>query len=157
MNFQNSPKKFEKVIWNQSIHKMEGGKITVLLIYCYWWVIIDPGAMGWKGPWGRPCTSCLGVSKRDLQQLGVAAEEPGELAQDRQCWLALVNLIGSAHVWQHPTWAVSKVIIICNHRKPKLKLEWNFCWIANFLIYAHSSGSLGRYRVLLPKLSSGER
>ena len=53
-------------------------------------------------PWlvrleATPCTRWFGVVKRDLDQLGLdpAAIEP--LAQDRDKWRALVNLVGSTH------------------------------------------------------------
>ena len=44
-----------------------------------------------------PCTRWFNVVKRDLDQLGLdpAAIEP--LAQDRDKWRALVNLVGSTH------------------------------------------------------------
>ena len=57
----------------------------------------DPGSFGWKRPRGAPRTRWLDVVKRDLDQLGLgpAAIEP--LAQVRDKWRALVNMVGSTH------------------------------------------------------------
>ena len=57
----------------------------------------DPGSFGWKRPGGAPRTRWIDVVRRDLDQLGLdpAAIEP--LAQDRDEWRALVNLVGSTH------------------------------------------------------------
>jgi len=64
----------------------------------------DPGSFGWKRHRGAPGTRSFDVVKRDLDQLGLdpAAIEP--LAQDRDKWRALVNLVGSTH--NVPTGAV---------------------------------------------------
>jgi len=57
----------------------------------------EPGLFGWKRPRGAPRTRWIDVVRRDLDQLGLvpAAIEP--LAQDRDEWRALVNLVGSTH------------------------------------------------------------
>jgi len=57
----------------------------------------DLGSFGWKRPRGASRTRWFDVVKRDLNQLGLgpAATEP--LAQDRDKWRALVNLVGSTH------------------------------------------------------------
>ena len=55
----------------------------------------DLGSFGWKRPRGAPRTRWLDVVKRDLDQLGLdpAAIEP--LAQVRDKWWALVNMVGT--------------------------------------------------------------
>jgi len=57
----------------------------------------DPGSFVWKRPRAAPRTRWIDVVGRDLDQLGLdpAAIEP--LAQDRDEWRALVNLVGSTH------------------------------------------------------------
>jgi len=57
----------------------------------------DPGSFGWKRPRGAPSTRWIDVVRRDLYQLGLepAAIEP--LAQDRDEWRTLVNMVGSTH------------------------------------------------------------
>jgi len=55
----------------------------------------DPGSLGWKRPRGASRTRWFDVVKREFDQLGLdpAAIEP--LAQDRDKWRALLNLVGS--------------------------------------------------------------
>jgi len=78
----------------------------------------DPGSFGWKRPWGAPRTRWFDVIKRDLDKLGLdpAAVEP--LAQDRDKWRALVNMVGSTH--NVPTGAVHET-------------RWWWWWFQDFM------------------------
>lgn len=57
----------------------------------------DPRAAGWSRPRGKPRTRWLDVISADLQQQGVTLEEAERLANDRQRWQKLVNLVSSTH------------------------------------------------------------